>query len=186
MKAKFLFIFTLSLIASYSFGQTKYFTKTGYIKFFSATAIEDIKGENNLVGAVLVKESGNLDFVAGMKSFKFKKGLMEEHFNENYVESEKFPSATFKGKIENIATVDFSKDGSYPVTVSGELTIHGVTRQITENGSILIEGKKVSASSVFPIVLEDYEVKIPSLVRKQIAETVEVTVNLILEEFVKK
>jgi polyisoprenoid-binding protein YceI len=186
MKTKIVLFIFISLSGFNAIGQTKYFTKTGYIKFFSATPIEDIKGENNLVGAVLAKETGALDFVVGMKSFQFEKGLMQEHFNENYVESEKYPKATFKGKVDNISEIDFSKDGEYAVMVSGDLTIHGVTNKITQKGTISIKEGKINANSVFPIALADYKVEIPALVRKQISETVEVTVNLILEELVKK
>jgi YceI-like domain len=186
MKKLFLgFLFAIAICPS-AMAQTKLFTKTGYIKFFSATVMEDIKGENNLVGAVLVKETGALDFVAGMKSFQFKKGLMQEHFNENYVESEKFPKTTFKGKIDNISSVDFTKNGDYVVTVSGDLTIHGVTKPITEKGTISIKDGKIKANSVFNITIADYNIEIPKLVRKQIAENVEVTVDLVLEEMVKK
>jgi polyisoprenoid-binding protein YceI len=113
-----------------------------------------------------------------MKSFKFEKALMEEHFNENYVESEKFPKSTFKGKITNLSDVDFTKTGVYKVTVEGELLIHGVTQNISTPGEIEITGDGVKARSKFFIKPEDYKIEIPSVVRENIAKEITVTVDV--------
>src|SRR6476661_3108538 len=106
----------------------KYYTKNGTISFFSSTSMEDIKADNSQVMSVLNTENGDMQFSVLVKSFHFQKALMEEHFNENYMESEKFPKASFKGTVADISKVNFSKDGVYNVNVSGDLTIHGVTK----------------------------------------------------------
>jgi len=156
----------------------KYVTKNGYIGFYSHTPVEDIKADNNQVAGVLDISTGDLVFQVLIKSFKFEKALMEEHFNENYLESDKFPRSTFTGKITNIASVDFSKPGSYDANVEGDLTIHGVTKKITAKGTLEVTSGSINANSKFTIAPEDYNIKIPNVVRNNIAKTLEVTVNM--------
>ncbi|HMW26204.1 MAG TPA: YceI family protein [Ferruginibacter sp.] len=155
----------------------KYYTKNGSISFFSKTSMENIKADNNQVLSVLNAQTGEIQFSVLIKSFHFEKALMEEHFNENYLESGKFPKATFKGTITDMSRVNFNTDGMYTVPVSGDLTIHGVTKKITTTGTITIKGGNVSALSKFFIKLSDYNISIPSVVKDNIAESVEVTVN---------
>ena len=102
-----------------------YVTKTGHIKFYSETPIETIEAHNHAVNSALNPESGEFVFKVLIKSFEFEKALMQEHFNENYVESDKFPNATFKGKVLNMENIDLNVDGEQAVDVAGELTIHG-------------------------------------------------------------
>jgi hypothetical protein len=156
----------------------KFMTKNGYIGFFSYTPIEDIKGDNNQVASILEASTGEIVFQVLMKSFKFEKALMEEHFNENYVESEKFPKSTIKGKIVNLSDVNFSKPGVYKATVTGDLTIHGVTKNISEPGEIEITGSGINAKSKFVVIPEDYNIEIPSVVREKIAKEITVTVDV--------
>ncbi len=163
------------------FAQAKYFTRNGNISFFSSTPVEDIKADNFNATAVLDSKTGAFEFSVLMKSFNFKKALMQEHFNENYVESSKFPKSVFKGSIENISDVDFSKDGEYPVTVSGEITLHGVTKQITTPGVLTVSGEKINSNAVFKLSPEDFDIEIPSVVRDKIANEIEVTVAAELE-----
>ena len=144
-----------------SAAQTKYMTKKGKISFYSDAQAEKIEAHNSRVSSAFDKESGKLEFVALVTAFEFEKALMQEHFNENYMESAKFPKATFKGKITNIKDVDFKKDGTYEVNIEGDLTIHGVTKKITEKGKITIKAGKISAASTFKIKLNDYGVKNP-------------------------
>ena len=101
---------------------------------------------------------------------------MEDDFNENYMESTKYPKAYFKGNITNISEVDFSKDGSYPAKVKGDLTIHGVTKEITGDGTIEVKGSKVVARSKFDIAVKEYNIG-GALVGKKIANTIAITVN---------
>jgi len=156
----------------------KYMTRNGYIGFFSSTPIEDIKADNNQVASVIDISTGEIVFQVLIKSFKFAKALMEEHFNENYLESEKFPKSTFKGKITNLAAVDFSKPGQYEVIVEGDLNIHDVTNKVSVTGSIEVIPGGINANSKFNVVPEDYKIKIPAIVRENIAKIIEVTVAI--------
>lgn len=176
MKQKIL-IATITLFTSFAANAQKYYTKNGNIVFFSKTSMENIKADNNQVMSVINTQTGDVQFSVLIKSFHFEKALMEEHFNENYLESEKFPKATFKGMIADLSKVSFGTDGIYPVTVTGDMMIHGVTKKTTAAGTITIKGGTISATSKFFVRLADYNVSIPSLVKDNIAESVEVTVN---------
>lgn len=156
----------------------KFMTKNGYIGFYSHTPLEDIKGDNNQVASILDISNGEIAFQVLIKSFQFEKALMQEHFNENYMESEKFPKSTFTGKITNLSDVNFSKPGKYEITTEGDLTIHGVTKKISAKGSLEISGDNINATSKFNIVPEDYNINIPGVVRNNIAKIIEVTVNM--------
>lgn len=172
----------LSLILFLSMAGTvqaqKFITKNGYIRFYSHAPAEDIEANNHSVNAALDLASGDFVFKVLMKSFVFEKALMQEHFNENYVESDKFPVATFVGKIGNISDIDFSKDGEYEVTVKGKLTIHGVTHEVEQEGVLKIESGKILATSKFLIAVADYDIIIPKAVRNNIAKEVEVSVSV--------
>jgi polyisoprenoid-binding protein YceI len=160
----------------------KYFTKNGNISFFSATSMENIKADNNQVMSVLDAQTGDLQFSVLIKSFHFKKALMEEHFNENYMESDKYQKATFKGMITEIGKVNFNKDGTFPVTVIGDLFMHGVTQKITTAGNITIAGGKITGTSVFKLTLSDYNISIPKVVQNNISKTIEITVNCLYDQ----
>jgi hypothetical protein len=176
MKRIILFFSVLFLFLSAN--AQKYMTKNGYVGFFSHTAMEDIKGDNNQAAGVLDVATGEMVFQLLIKSFHFEKALMEEHFNENYMESEKYPKSTFKGKITNLASVDFSKPGKYDVTVEGDLNIHNVTNKISVKGNIEVVTGGINASSKFNIVPEDYKIIIPGVVRDNIAKNLEVNVMM--------
>jgi len=170
-------LFTISFLFLAANGQ-KFLTKNGYIGFFSHTPIEDIKGDNNQVASVLDISTGDLVFQVLVKSFHFEKALMEEHFNENYMESDKFPKSTFRGKITNLSTVDFNRPGKYDVTVEGDLNMHDVTNKVSVKGTVEVVQGGVNASSKFNIVPEDYKINIPGVVRDNIAKNLEVTVTM--------
>jgi polyisoprenoid-binding protein YceI len=153
-------------------------TKNGFIGFFSHTPMEDVKGDNNQVASVLDISTGEFVFQVLVKSFHFNSALMEEHFNENYMESDKFPKSSFKGKITNLSSVDFKKNGTYEVTVEGDLTIHDVTNKISTKGTIEVVSDAINANSKFNIVPEDYKINIPGVVREKIAKNLEVTVTM--------
>jgi hypothetical protein len=156
----------------------KYMTKNGFIGFLGHTPMEDIKADNNQVASVLDISTGDLVFQVLIKSFHFDRALMEEHFNENYLESDKYPKSSFKGKITSLMAVDFKKNGTYPITVEGDLTIHNVTNKISAKGSVEVVSTGINASSKFNIVPEDYKINIPGLVRDKIAKDLEVTVTI--------
>lgn len=178
MKKSFAGLVVLLAFSSVAFAQNRFFTKTGHIDFFSHTAIEDIKADNDQVTSFLDIATGDMVFSVLTRSFQFAKPLMQEHFNENYVESEKFPKATFEGKISDLKAVDFLKSGKYPVKVAGKLSIHGVTKEIVAAGDLTVDGNKILAESVFSISPEEYDIRIPSVVRKNIAETIRITVRM--------
>lgn len=177
-----LIIFSISI--TNVLGQV-YLTRNGKITFFSQAPLENIEAINNDVTSILDTKKGEFAFVVLIKSFRFKKALMQEHFNENYMESKTFPKAIFKGNITDLSKIDFAKDGSYPVTVTGDLTIHGVTKKIEVPGTISIVQGKIAGASKFPVTVKDYNIKIPSIVVNKIAETVEVSVNCKYDEFKK-
>lgn len=154
------------------------------VYFLSKSPLEDIEATNKNPIAVYKVETADIQFAVVMTQFKFKAALMEEHFNENYVESEKYPQATFKGKVNE--KVDLTKDGENKVTVTGKMTLHGVTKDMTVDGTITKKGDDLVVVSKFKIKVADYNIKVPSLYVQNIAEVVDVTVNITLEPFVKK
>jgi len=160
----------------------KYMTRTGKITFFSSTPVENIEAFNNEVSGVVDARSGDVLFIVPIKSFKFEKALMQEHFNENYMESNKFPKADFKGKIANLGEVNFAKDGTYNTKLQGKLTIHGVTKDVTLPGTVTVKGNTVTANAKFAVKTADYGIRIPSLAESKIAKQIEVTVNTILNQ----
>ena len=160
-----------------------YFTRNGQISFFSKAPIENITAYNNEVTSFLDTQKRELAFVVLIKSFKFQKALMEEHFNENYMESNTFPKANFKGNLLDADNIDFSKDGTYHVTVKGDLTIHGVTRNLEAPCNITISNGVINASSKFKLKVKDFNIKIPSAVINNIAETVDVSVSCKYDSF---
>lgn len=155
------------------------------ISFFSKAPLEDIEAANKGAMIVLRASTSDLQIRISIQNFKFKNALMEEHFNENYMESEKFPNCEFKGKINE--TVDYNKDGDYKVSATGKLTLHGVTKDVTINGSMTVAGKEIKMDAAkFKIKVADYNIKVPSMYVKNIAEEVEITFNTTLEPFQKK
>lgn len=182
MKNLILF-FCASLLVISTQAQDKFFTKTGKVNF-DATAPqspEDIAGVNKSVVCVLDSKSGNIQFAVLMKGFEFQRALMQEHFNENYVESDKYPKTEFKGIIVNNNVVSYLKDGSYNATVKGKLTIHGETKDVEAKGNILVKGGKISASAEFVIQLSDYKITIPQLVADKVSKTAKIGIDCSLE-----
>ena len=168
----------LSLAAMVMNGQGKYLTESGQISFFSHTVIEDIRAENQEVSSVIDASTGEVAVILKMTDFQFPKKLMQEHFNENYVESEKFPKATFSGRIRNNDQVDYSTEGTYKVQVEGELTIHGISNEVEAEGTIELSVKGISARTKFMLNPEEFGIKIPKVVRRNIAEKLEITVEM--------
>ena len=160
----------------------KYMTRTGKASFFSATPLENIEAFNNEVAGVMDAKTGDVVFQVPIKSFKFEKALMQEHFNENYMESDKYPKAEFKGKVADLSGVNFSKDGSYNVKTAGKLTIHGVTKDVSLPGTIVVKGNTAAINSKFNVKTADYNISIPKLMEGKIARQIEVTVSSILTQ----
>jgi hypothetical protein len=156
----------------------KYIARNGFISIYSETPVETIKADNNQVAGALDTSTGEMVFEVLSRSFHFERALMEKDFNDNYIESEKYPKSTFKGKIVNLSDVDFAKNGVYKVNVKGDLTIHGKTREINEPGNIKISDGDIEADSQFHLVPEDYDIKIPGVVRNKINNSLQVTVSV--------
>ena len=178
---KFYATLLILMAAILSVSGQKYITQTGSIKFFSEAPLENIESTNNQVSSVMDMETGNIAFSLLMKAFNFEKALMQEHFNEKYIESDKFPKSSFKGQIKDF-NADQLLDVEQDVTVDGSLTIHGVTKEVSIPGKLKLDGDKLLGTSTFYIEVADYEIKIPATVRDNIAKSVEVTVNLEYEK----
>ena len=151
-------------------------TRNGYIGFFSKTPMEDIKAVNKQVVAAIDLQKKTIAFAALLKSFLFRKELMQQHFNENYVESDRYPKTRFSGNFSG--DVNTQKDGSYPVQVRGKLTLHGVTREISVPAVIQVQNGKLVGTSNFQLVPSDFNIKIPGIVRDKIAERIDVRVSV--------
>ncbi len=180
-------IISLALIGSVltTVAQNQFYTRSGNATFFSSTPVEDIKAVNRGAVCVLDVSSGAVEVSMLNKSFEFKKALMQEHFNENYMESNTYPKSAFKGKVTDISSVDVNKDGVYTVTVKGDLTIHGVTKSVEVPGTIEVSGENLRAETQFMVTPEDYDIKIPGMVRDNIAKEMEVTIELDLQPLKK-
>ncbi len=174
--------FMLTSVSS-TFAQTKYFTREGKATFSSKAPMEQIEAVNKKVTSVVDISNGQMEFSVLIKAFEFPKALMQEHFNENYMESDKFPKATFKGQITNNSDIKWTTDGTYTAKVSGKMTIHGVTKDFTGEGQIVVQAGRITASSTFNILLADYNIKIPSVVKDKISETVKVGIELNYEPY---
>ncbi len=180
MKTIFKITVIFFVLANTAFAQ-KYITKNGKISFYSDAPAEKIEALNNQVNTALDVTTGELVFKVLIKSFEFKNALMQEHFNEDYMESNDFPTSTFKGKVTNINEINFTKNGKYKTQVEGELMIHGVTKKTEQTGSFDIVDGKITATAKFNVALKDYNIKIPSTVVSNIAEIIEITVNVTME-----
>ncbi|MGC4232489.1 MAG: YceI family protein [Niabella sp.] len=157
--------------------QKKYFTKTGILSFEASTPLETINPVNKSATSVVDITTGQIEFAVLIKGFEFDKALMQEHFNENYMESSKYPKSVFKGTITNLQSIHFSKDGTYPATVKGYLEIHGVKKEITVTGAITISGTTIKSVAQFNVLISDYNISIPGIVRDKISKTATVKVN---------
>ncbi len=175
-KITFLILFFSTVVG---FCQGVYKATDGDVSFFSETPIENIDAVNKDVRALLNTKNGGVAFIVTNIGFHFDKPLMEEHFNENYMESDKYKVSVFKGKI--VEQIDYSKNGTYKVTVKGTLDLHGVEKERTILGELIVLDGKITVQSSFDVKGEDHKIKIPKLVIKNIAETVQVTVNLNFE-----
>jgi polyisoprenoid-binding protein YceI len=175
-------LFALVFAGTSIFAQ-KRVTTSGTISFDATTSMDALpRAENKTVVAALDPKTGGIAFEAIIKSFSFANPMMQGHFNSvNWMDSDKFPTAIFKGKITNLAAVNFAKDGTYAADVSGDLTIHGITKQVTTKGSIVVSGKSIAASGNFTVKVDDYGITGKAIeagkVNKEPKVTVSVTFN---------
>ena len=178
MKAVLICI-TILLFAELANAQNKFFTKSGKIAFYSKAKLEDIEAVNKTAVAVLDIQTGDIQFSVPMKGFEFRKALMQEHFNENYIESDKYPKSEFKGSIINNSDIDFKKNGTYHAKARGKLTIHGVTNDVEADGKIIVNDAQLSLSSVFNVSVQAYKIKNDKI--NNISDNIKVTVDCILD-----
>lgn len=170
-------VFAIFLGVSFASQAQKYFTKTANVSFNASSSVEAIEGTTRSASSVIDATTGNMEFAVLVKSFIFAQALMQEHFNENYMESSKFPKATFKGKIDNIKEINFAKDGTYKAKISGNLEMHGVSKPITTIADIKVSGGKIKAGATFTITVADYNIAIPAAVKDKIAKTAKITIS---------
>lgn len=163
-----------SVMASQTAAQ-KYVSEKGVITFFSEAAIEDIKAENPKASSMLNTSTTDIAFVVPIREFQFEKKLMQEHFNEKYMESEKYPKATFSGKLDGF--VSTGAPGVQKVKALGKLVIHGVPKDVEISGTVETTTQYILIKSKFIVRLEDFKIKIPQLMWQNIAEQVEVSVE---------
>jgi len=181
MKKTSILIGGLLMLFSYTTrAQGKFYTKSGKVSFFSSTPLEDIAAVNKNVVCLLDTKTGDLQFSALMKGFEFKKALMQEHFNADYAESTKFPRAEFKGQVTNNSAVNYMTEGNYIANVKGQLTLHGVTKNIETTGTISVKNGKLTLNSTFNVLVADYNITIEKLYRDNIAKSIKITVDCAL------
>jgi polyisoprenoid-binding protein YceI len=168
----------MMVCSTHGFAQ-KYMTRTARVSFNASApgSPEKIEAVNNEVANIIDSKTGEIVFQVLIKSFKFERALMQEHFNENYMESDKYPKADFKGSITNLSEVNFAKDGTYSAKVSGKLTIHGVTKDVAVPGTITVTGNQVKAKAKFSVALKEYNIFIPGVVADKIGKTATITLE---------
>jgi polyisoprenoid-binding protein YceI len=156
-----------------------YFTKSGIISFdaTASSSPENIKAVNNSAVAVLKTTTGEMQFSVQIKGFVFERALMQEHFNDNYLESSKYPQGDFKGKVTNNNVVNYNKEGTYNVIVEGVLNIHGVSKNVKANGTIQVKGGLIVAAADFKIALKNFMISIPGLVSNKISKEPVISIN---------
>jgi polyisoprenoid-binding protein YceI len=163
----------------------KYMTKNGTIRFFSDGQMEKIEAFNKQVNSALDVSTGSFVFKVLIKSFEFEKALMQEHFNENYMQSDQFPTSTFNGKVTNLKDINFAKDGIYKAVVEGDLLMHGITNKIKTNGTFEIKNGKITGKATFNVLLKDYNIAIPKAVINNIAESIQIDVTVAMDKLSK-
>ncbi|MBE7172148.1 MAG: YceI family protein [Williamsia sp.] len=166
------------ILSVQSVAAQKYFTKSGNITFYSKAPLENIEARNTKGVSVFDQASGRIEFSVLLKGFEFEKAKMQEHFNENYVESDKYPKAVFTGNIKDGTNLKLDKDGNYTVEVNGTLTMHGVTKPQNAQATFTVKGGTISAVSEFTVLLADYNIQIPSLVADKVSKNVRVVINV--------
>ena len=178
MKKSILTLLAVAAISLTAMSQ-KIVTSKSHIKFYSHTVAEDIEANNYKAVGTIDPSTGTVVFSIPMQSFEFEKSLMQKHYNSaKFLDTKQYPKAKLKGNITNLTEVNFKKDGTYSATVKGDMTLHGITKSVTEKSTITIKSGKVYVVSKFNIILADYKVAfVKGKPSNNIAKTVEVTLN---------
>lgn len=176
MMKKICLSFLAGAFAVLSFGQgQKFFTRDAVITFTSDAPMEKIVSSNKEVNILIDPATSAIAFKVVMKSFAFDKQAMKDHFNADYLHTDKYPNATFDGKITNLK--DWTKNGTYNVTAEGNLTIHGVTKPVKQSGQVTIENGKIKVSAVFTVLLTDFKIPVPSNYVSKISNSIQLQVS---------
>jgi len=160
----------------------QYYAKTGKVSFISDAPLEKIEAHNNSGFVVFDSATGNIEWSVLIKGFQFEKALMQDHFNENYLESQKYPKGLFKGTVANLNDINLQKDGVYTLNVKGLLTLHGVTKPLNPVGKVTVKNGLITVTSDFDIVVDDYNIQIPKVVKDNISKIVKVSVATDLQK----
>ncbi len=179
MMKKYLFLVAIALVPVLSSAQF-YKTSAGKISFVSKTSIEEFSATNSQVQAGIELTQNKMQFRVPVNGFVFKSALMQKHFQENYMETSRFQYSDFKGQIKNIAAVNINQNGEYPVEAVGKLTMHGVTKDITVPGKIVVKDGAVSLKANFRIKCSDYQIKIPAASAASVSDDIAITVDCAL------
>ncbi len=169
--ALFILIFFLSSLTGYP---QRYQLASSQVSFYSSAPLEDIEAKTTEAKSIFDVSTGEIAFIIPIKSFTFEKALMQEHFNENYLESDKYPNATFTGTLQGF---DANQSGAQIITAQGQMTIHGITQSLEVEGTIQPKNEGWEMHATFPVKVADYKIKIPKVVFYNIAEVVDVTVH---------
>ena len=179
---KHLIVTAMALCFSVVALSQKYSTKTGEVIFeASVPSFEEVKAKNTAVSAILNGETGDFAALVLVKGFRFKVALMEEHFNENYIESEKYPKATLKGSIKDF-NMQSLKEGAKDYTMQADLTLHGKTKSLEVPISMQAKNGQVVLTASFMLSPDDFDISIPNIVRNKVAKDVNVSVNFELSK----
>ena len=175
---KSIILFTMVGLTSFAFAQKKQTTTSATINFDATTSLDKLpKADNKTVVASLDTKTGNVAFESVIKSFTFSNPKIQEHFNgDKWMDSDKFPTATFTGKITNLTAVNFKKDGTYSANVSGDLTMHGITKPVATVASVTVSGKTISTTTDFSVKLADYGVNGGAIAAGKVATEPKITV----------
>ena len=182
MKTKFFLVLCLISFAAIAQAQDRFYTKSAKIDFYSKAPLEDIEAKNKSAVCVLDTKTGALQFSVLMKGFEFENEEMQEHYNENYVESDKYPKSEFKGAIINNSEIKYNTPGTYTAKVKGMLTLHGVTKPVETTGTIKVTGSGLQANSTFSLQPTDYNIKIPAIAKDKIAKSLKIVVDAKLDQ----
>jgi hypothetical protein len=180
---KYICIILFSFLSINQAGQDLYVSKNARITFFSSALIEDIKAETTAGVSVFNAATNELGFSVAISSFQFEKAFMQQHFNSDYMESDKYPRAVFKGKL--LEHADLTKDGTYTVNARGELTIHGITQTRTIPGTLIVKNGVISMTSEFMVKCGDHHIDIPQILFYHIAEVIKVNVSAVYSPYKK-
>lgn len=166
-------LFSTQLIAQ------QFYSNKGQISFFSEAPIENISAINENVSAIIDSQTGGFAFRLKIEDFTFPNSLMQEHFNESYLESEKYPLSTFTGVIDNFSDLDLSTKQNF--VVNGSLSMHGISKDAQMKATAQMINDELHISSTFDVALEDYDIDIPKIMMYKIAEVIQVVVDMKLQ-----